>query len=272
MVAPELTNTRSPLHYVALIGFAVATVLLIPLEWFAAGLIVWAATAVTVWRTGDGKLRRNMGLLLLAVLVLGFAPIHTNLDTSHFFTLGLPFFLVIAGPYLYMRYRAPGELEWRFWPREWSWRDVIYTLSSVPLSWGIIQIYFFHLNPELPTHWPLTPEHDPAAVTRLAIGINCVGIWDELFFVNTVYVLLRGLFPARWANLAQAVVYTSVLYHMAFTGWGIVIVYVFALTQGFMYEKSRVLLYVLIVHLIVDLILVLAILQYHAPNLKPPLL
>jgi hypothetical protein len=33
-----------------------------------------------------------------------------------------------------------------------------------------------------------------------------------------------------------------------------------------MYEKSRVLLYVLVVHIIVDLWLVLAILQWHYPG------
>ncbi len=61
-------------------------------------------------------------------------------------------------------------------------------------------------------------------------------------------------------------IYTSVLHKMAFTGHGTWIVYLFALTQGVMYEKSRVLLYVLIVHLIVDVFLVLAILQYHYPT------
>jgi hypothetical protein len=89
--------------------------------------------------------------------------------------------------------------------------------------------------------------------------------------VNTVYAILRGIFPARIANAAQAVVYTSVLYDMAFTGHGIWIVYLFALTQGVMYEKSRVLLYVLIVHLIVDAFLVMAILQYYYPTHSLPL-
>jgi len=49
-----------------------------------------------------------------------------------------------------------------------------------------------------------------------------------------------------------------------------VIVYLFALTQGVMYEKSRRLLYVLIVHLIIDAFLVLAILQYYYPDHSLP--
>ena len=65
------------------------------------------------------------------------------------------------------------------------------------------------------------------------------------------------------ANAAQAVVYTSVLYDMAFTGAGPVIVYLFALTQGSMYDGSRSLLWVLLVHLIVDFFLVAAILHHY---------
>jgi hypothetical protein len=262
----EVERVPSTRHLVVLVLFALTTVALIPLEWFIPGGVLWLATLVAVWRGDDAVMRRNMTLLLLGVLTLGFAPINTDLSTPHFFALGVPFALVIFVPYLYLRWKAPHQMDFRFWPRTWAKRDIIYTIISVPLAWGIIRVYFFYLNPELPTHWPMPAEYDTDAVRRLTIGINCVGIWDELFFVNTVFVLLRGVFPYRLANLGQAVVYTSVLYHMAFTGWGIVIVYGFALTQGAMYEKSRILLWVLIVHLIVDAFLVLAILQYHYPE------
>jgi membrane protease YdiL (CAAX protease family) len=246
--------------------FCAATVLLIPLEWFLPGMILWAMAVVLVARSGRAAVRRNMGLLLGAILLLGLAPINTDRDTRHFIDLALAFGAVILLPYLWMRWKAPHELDWRFLPRRFWWRDIIYVVISVPLAWGIIQLYFFTLNPELPTHWPMPPEPTTDALRRLFIGINAVGIWDELFFINTVYVLLRRLFPARLAIPAQAVVYTSVLYDMAFTGWGIVIVYLFALTQGAMYERSGILLWVLIVHLIVDYFLVLAILQYHYPG------
>jgi len=255
----------------ALVPFCAATVFLIPLEWWIPGLASWIVSAAVTLRAHDARLRRNLGVLLACVLVLAFAPIHTELEWGHFLVLFLFFLAVLAGPYLYMKRKAPGELRWRFWPRTASRRDIVYTLISLPLAWLVIEIYFFHLNPEVPSHWRLPPEHSVAAIRRLTVGINMVGIWDELFFINTVYALLRGVFPARIANLAQAVVYTSVLYDMAFTGHGVWIVYLFALTQGWMYEKSRVLLYVLIVHLIVDLMLVLAILQYAYPGESLPL-
>ena len=255
----------------ALIAFCAATVLLIPVENVPVGLAVWTLSAGLTALQSDPRVRRNLGVLLACVLALALAPIHTELSTPHFLSLGSVFLAVVLGPALFMRWKAPGEVRWRLWPVGFSPRDLVYTLISIPLAWGVIEGYFFYLNPELPTHWPLPSEFSMDAVKRLVVGINCVGIWDELFFINTVYAILRGVFPARIANPAQAVVYTSVLYDMAFTGHGVWIVYLFALTQGVMYEKSRVLMYVLIVHLIVDAFLVMAIVQYHYPTHSLPL-
>ena len=269
-MTPATLLKRTP-PVAALAALLLAAVLLIPVENFTAGLAVWALAAVLTASQPDPRVRRNLAVLLACILLLGFAPIHTELSTPHFFSLGAVFLSVVLGPALFMRWQARGEVRWRLWPVRFSWRDLTYTLISIPLAWGVIEVYFFSLNPELPTRWPLSMEHRVDAIKRLAIGVNCVGIWDELFFVNTVYAILRGVFPARIANPAQAVIYTSVLYDMAFTGHGVWIVYLFALTQGLMYEKSRVLMHVLIVHLIVDLFLVMAIVQYHYPTHSLPL-
>jgi len=260
-----MTIVRTSL-IVALVAFCASTVLLVPLAWYVPGFALWGLSAVLTARQGDPRARRNLGILLACVAVLAFAPIHTDLSTPHFLSLGLCFLAVILGPYLFMRWKAPGELRWRFWPVRFSRRDLTYTLVSVPLAWAVIEVYFYRLDPQMATHWSLPVEFSAGAIKRLIAGINCVGIWDELFFINTVYSLLRGVFPARIANPAQAVVYTSVLYDMAFTGHGAWIVYLFALTQGIMYEKSRVLMYVLIVHVVVDVFLVLAIVQQHYPG------
>lgn len=255
--------------YIALAAFCVATVLLVPLAWYIPGFAVWFISAAFTFRQPDPRLRRNLGILLGCIAVLAFAPIDTALDTRHIAILASCFAAVIFGPMIVTGILAPGEIRWRFWPTHFSRRDIGYVAISIPLSWAVVYLYFFHLNPELAAHWMLPASYNTNAVRRLVAGINCVGIWDELFFVNTVYGLLRGVFPARVSNAAQAVVYTSVLYDMAFTGHGIWIVYLFALTQGLMYEKSRVLLWVLIVHLIVDLWLVLAILEWHFPGHSP---
>jgi len=243
-----------------------ATVLLIPLERWGLGGAVWLAGVFSLWRRPP-PVRLRLGLLFAVVAWLAVAPIHTDRSTPHFLSLGMFFALAVLVPAWVLRRHDPTVQEWRLLPRRVQPLDLIYTALSVPLAWLILRGYFFVFSPEVPANWPMPAVFTEEARWRLIAGINAVGIWDELFFVNTVYAVMRSLYPAGVANLAQAVVYTAVLNDMAFTGVGPVVVYIFALTQGAMYERSRCLLYVLIVHLIVDAFLVAAILQYHYPGL-----
>ena len=254
------------LRYGALAALCLATVLLFPLEIYIPGGILWALALALVFRDPDRTYRLRMSVLLGTILLLAIAPINTNTGNRHFTELGLYFLAVVLLPALILKRHDPGALDFRFWPKSFRWLDIFYVAISIPIAWGVIEIYFFNINPELPTHWPLPMPYDQEAVWRLFAAINCVGIWDELFFVNTVYAIMLSLFPRKVANAAQAVVYASVLNDMAFTGIGPLVIYLFALTQGSMYSESKCLLYVLIVHIIVDAFLVAAIVQYHYPD------
>ena len=125
--------------------------------------------------------------------------------------------------------------------------------------------YYCPFTPDMHLKWPVAAQKDSGEQWRLIIGINAVGLCDAVVFVNTVFVSLRSVFPLRWANLAQAVVYTAVLNDMAFLGLGPLLIYYFALTQGSMMEKSDCLLYVLLVHVMVDVFLLEAIFAYYYP-------
>ena len=252
-----------------LAGFCVSGALLIPLESFVAGGIIWLATVLLVAREPSPAFRRRMGVLLGAVAVLAAAPIHTDTSTRHFVALGIPFLIVIVGPALFLGRTDPGTIRYRFFPKRFRWVDLFYVLVSIPVAWLAFELYFKAVNPEVPGHWPLPTLPEAEASWRLFIGINCVGIWDELFFVNTVFAVLRSLYPLRLANAAQAVIYTAVLYDMAFTGIGPLLIYLFALTQGSMFEESENLLYVLLVHVIVDVFLLSAIFNYAYPGYTP---
>lgn len=269
--APALESdaARTVAARVALASFAVSAALLIPLAWWIPGLAAWTLSAALVWRSGSRVLRHRMGVLLAAVLVLAAVPIGTDLGNANFLRVSAGFLAAVVGPWAWLRRRDPGVIEYIIFPKRWSALEIFYVVLSVPLAWAIVHWYFFVLTPEMPLQWPVSAASSREQIWRLFFGINGVGIWDELFFLNTVYAVLRSLFPARWANLAQAVVYASVLNDMAFIGAGPVIVYCFALTQGIMYERSRALIYVLAVHLIVDAFLVKAILHYHQPASIP---
>ena len=251
-------------------AFVLATVLLIPAAQWIAGSICAIVAAWLVATDEEPKLRRRMAILLGCVILLGLTDINPSLSNENFLQVGIPFTLVIVVPAILQQFGDRGIIRYRFWPVHWRRRDVIYTILSVPLAWIVLKSYEWGnrtiFEDELFRHWSLGPEPDPAEIRRLFVGINLVGIWDELFFVNTAFALLRSLFSFRLANAVQAVLYTAVLYDMAFTGCGIFIVFFFAWTQGSMFEKSESLLWVLVVHLVVDYFLVAFIVQTYYPD------
>lgn len=254
--------------YLTLLSLLVTAVLWIALEawlWGApfALAFIWAGMLEPPDR------RRRYLALAAPLLVLSFTPIATDTSDTGFLLLGACFTLVLVLPTLILWGERPRPITFAFWPKRLDRLEVFYTLLAVPLAWGAFWLYFSVLSPEVPFNWTLPPQPDNEALLRLFIGINLVGIWDELFFINIGYAVLRQLFPARTANLAQAVIYTTVLWTMAFRGIGPLFVYMFALTQGAMYERSRVLLWVLVVHLIVDYFLFQAIVQAYYPDFSP---
>lgn len=261
----ETLGPVTPNRIAALAAFAASVPLLIPMAWFVPGGAAWLVAGALSLRDPAPAFRRRMGVLLAMIALLAAAPIDTDTSDRGFLVLGSFFLAVILVPALILGRTDPGVIRFRVFPRRIRKLDLLYTAISIPLAWGVIALYW-KLTPEMPTHWFLPAEQSTEAVWRLFIGINCVGIWDELFFVNTVFAVLRSIFPYRLANAGQAVVYASVLYDMAFTGAGIVIVPIFAWTQGAMFEKSESLIWVLLVHLIVDFFLFEAILHHYYPG------
>lgn len=256
------------IRFLSLAAFCAATPLLIPLEQFLLGGGLAAISLAAAWRDPDRSFFRKMGVLVGALVILAAAPINTDTGTGHFLGLGACFFAVIFLPWLVLRFTDPDTVRYRLFPRRFRWLDVGYVAISIPLSWIAFRIYFEWVSPEVPFNWTLPPAPDNESIRRLFLGVNLVGIWDELFFINTVYAVLRSMFSYRVANAAQAVVYTAVLFDMAFTGIGPVIIYIFALTQGAMFEESESLIYVIIVHLIVDAFLFAGILHAYYPGFR----
>ena len=256
---------------IMLISFALATIFLIPAALWIPGLLAAAVAATLIIRDESSALRQRLGVLLSCVLILGFADINPSLSDENFLTLTPVFALVLIGPIVIFFLTGNRKLiRFRFWPRKWRKQDLIYTILSIPLAWVVLKSYewgnreFF--DNELFRQWHLPEQADESQIRRLFIGINLVGIWDELFFVNTSFAILRSLFRFPIANTLQAIIYTAVLYDMAFVGCGFFVVFLFAWTQGSMFEKSESLLWVLIVHLIVDYFLVAFIVQTHYPD------
>jgi hypothetical protein len=268
-------NRHSDTSIWPLLFLLLAATLLIPLDRPLFGLSIMPrvvlgsvmATLFIFFVATEPTIRRRRYLVLaVCVAILVIAPIDTGLELGHMIVLGLAFAAVLLIPAWLLR--GSGDISFKFLPSRLDWLDIGYTIASVPLAWGAFALYFGLLNPEAPFNWELPPVPEGTSLLKLFLGINAVGVWDELFFINTCYALLRLLFPYRIANPAQAVIYTVVLYDMAFSGWGPLFICVLALTQGAMFERSRVLIWVIIVHLVVDYFLFQGIVAATYPNMS----
>ncbi len=256
------------MKFAALTAFCAAVILWIPLEWTFPGIASNLLGVYFAWKTGDRAFLRRMSVLLGCVALLGWANINTSTHLSNIIALGPLFLAVILLPPFLLRKSDPDLFSFQFFPKRISKIELAYTALAGPLAWLVFWVYFNFLSPMVPFNWHLSNLPDSEELSKLFIGVNAVGIWDELFFINTSFVILRSLFRFWPANIAQSVLYSAVLYDMAFRGWGLVFVPFLAITQGIMFERSKALVYVLAVHLIVDYFLYRAILNAHYPGVS----
>jgi len=261
--------------YASLVFLLLGVVFLIPLSRPVFYLTVSTRLILGLLSTGafiyylfqeEAKRRKQFIALALALGILAVSAINTNLQISHIINIGSSLIAALILPSLILK--GQNIIDFKFLPDNLDIIDIGYTLIAIPLAYFAFLLYFTYLNPNVPYNWVLPAQADNTELFKLFMGINAVGIWDELFFINISFAILRSLFPFKIANPAQAVIYSAVLYQMAFSGWGPVFIFVLALTQGFMFERSKVLVWVLIVHLIVDFFLFQAIVQRYYPALS----
>ncbi len=82
-------------------------------------------------------------------------------------------------------------------------------------GWLILPFYF--ITSGVYMNWPVVDT--PDLIARLFVGVGAVGIWDELFFICTVFALLRRHFPDWQANILQAIVFVSFLWELGYQAW-----------------------------------------------------
>lgn len=214
----------------------------------------------------EKKFRRELLLVYFALFLLGITPITTDLSWGHFVWMGITLILAIAVPYLVTRYAYKSRAITFRWHhgRNWLKREVAWIFVTALLSYLILPFYLRDTGAYL--NWSVFP--NASHITRLFLGTNALGIWDELFFVSTVLGILRRHIPFFWANIVQAVLFTSFLYELGFTGWwGPIMIYLFALLQGYVFRKTDSLFYVITIHLTMDFILFLALINAHIPSM-----
>jgi len=249
--------------FLILILLLVASIILIPLEMKLLGWTLLGVTTLLLLFC-EKSFKHDMLLVVLALGILGVTAINTDIRLAHLFEISFMLFLTISLPYLITRYfYKENTIGLSFHHgRNWYRTEIFYIVLTATLAYFVFPFYMqstgaYH-------NWEV--KLDPANLGQLFLGTNGMGIWDELFFVNTVLAIFKKHFPFNAANASQAIIFTSFLFQLGFRGWAPFFVYPFALAQGYIFKKTHSLLYVITIHLVLDFILYLVLIHSYYPN------
>ncbi|OLT03729.1 abortive phage infection protein [Pseudonocardia sp. CNS-004] len=210
-----------------------------------AGLVVAALV--------DRLLLRHLVLIATGLVVISTMSLEADLSNAGMTRFAITLSMAVVLPYALSRW----------WYREdiikfpvgtgnrWSRFEFGYLALVVVAGYLILPVYF--LGSGAYRNWP--DVSGSGEIIRLFIGVNGVGLWDELFFICIVFALLRHHFPVWQANLLQSVVFVSFLWELGYRGWGPLLTVPFALLQGYIFQRTRSLPYVVTVHLTFDAII-----------------
>lgn len=212
------------------------------------------------------EFQHNFVLVYFAIALLGVTPLDTSVGLQHAILIGVPLFLAIAVPHLVTRYIYKNPLRVPFNIRRiWHRKEISYILLVLILSYLLLPFMLRETNSYpswtiLPGFWNILTSY---------VGLNAVAIWEELFCVTTALTIFRRHLPFWQANIAQAVIFSSFLFSVAFIGWSWLVIFFFALSQGYIYKKTNSLAYVLAIHLSLDVFVHLSILGLNHPGWVP---
>lgn len=208
---------------------------------------------------------RDVSLIAIGMLIVSAIPLKAELDDLAILRFALALGGAVAVPYAISRWiyrdhaiRFPWRGGGRWTAFQWTW-----LVAVLVLGWLILPFYF--ITSGVYQNWPVVDT--PELIGRLFVGVGAVGIWDELFFICTVFALLRRHFPDWQANILQMIVFVSFLWELGYQAWGPLLTIPFALLQGFIFMKTRSLTYVVTVHLLFDAVVFLVLVHAHNPGM-----
>jgi membrane protease YdiL (CAAX protease family) len=213
----------------------------------------------------DRLLLRHLILISAGLVVISTMSLEADLSNAGMARFAITLSMAVVLPYALSRW----------WHREdiikfpvgtgnrWSGFEFGYLALVVVAGYLILPVYF--LGSGAYRNWP--DVSGSGEIIRLFIGVNGVGLWDELFFICIVFALLRHHFPVWQANLLQSVVFVSFLWELGYRGWGPLLTVPFALLQGYIFQRTRSLPYVVTVHLTFDAIIFGILVHAYNPTL-----
>ncbi|QJY44913.1 CPBP family intramembrane glutamic endopeptidase [Pseudonocardia broussonetiae] len=213
----------------------------------------------------DRALLRHLLLIGAGLVIISSMSLEADLSDAGMLRFTVTLTAAVAVPYAISRwvYREDVITFPIGTGNRWSRFEFGYLALVVVGGYLILPVYFLGSGAYL--NWPEISGANEIA--RLFVGVNGVGLWDELFFVCTVFALLRRHFPFWQANLLQAVVFVSFLWELGYRAWGPLLTIPFALLQGYIFQRTRSLPYVVTVHLTFDVIIFAILVHAYNPDL-----
>ena len=272
---PYVSLATAPALLVCLAAPAFYVLLLPWLGWalLVAGLIVAAvvertrATPVALAASGvrPPSLLRDLSLIAAGLVIVSLIDLKAELDNAAMVRFTLALGGAVLVPYVVSRwvYRDRAiSFPWRGGGR-WTTFQWVWLVLVLLLGWLILPFYF--ITSGVYMNWPVVDT--PDLIARLFVGVGAVGIWDELFFICTCFVLLRRHFADLSANILQAIIFVSFLWELGYRAWGPALTIPFALLQALIFLKTRSLGYVVTVHLLFDAVVFAVLVHAHNPGM-----
>ncbi|TDW30014.1 CPBP family intramembrane glutamic endopeptidase [Cryobacterium psychrophilum] len=259
----ERTRPRAAWGLIPATLVSASAALLFGLRMPVPGYLVLAA-ALTLAFVLNRALFRDLLLIAVGLVIISTISVEANIDYPNIALMGTVLSLSVLVPYLLSRY-AYRDHAIRFPIRtgqRWTALERAYLPLVLLLGYLVLPRYFISSGAYL--NWPAVSV--PDEIARLFVGVGFVGIWDELFFICTVFALLRRHFPDWQANLLQAVIFSSFLWELGYQSWGPLLTFPFALLQGYTFARTRSLTYVVCVHLLFDAVVFLVLVHAHHPQ------
>jgi membrane protease YdiL (CAAX protease family) len=208
-------------------------------------------------------LLRHLAVIGASLFVISLVPLKADLSNTAILRFAVVLSLAVLIPLVVSRYLWHEDVI-RFPVRNTRWSTFEWTYLVVVVALGYLVLPVYFITSGAYNNWPTVTE--PGEIARLFVGVNAVGLWDELFFICTVFALLRQHFSFWQANVLQATVFVSFLWELGYQAWGPFLTIPFALLQGYIFYRTKSFLYVLVVHLSFDMIIWMILIHAHTPQ------
>lgn len=215
----------------------------------------------------DRPLFQDLLLIGLGIAIVSTTSVKADIDWDRFFLVGGVLAAAVAVPVLVDRLiyrRRVIRFPW-FGGGRWTGFQWSYIVAVPVLGFLILPAYFIHSGAY--QNWPAI--FTASEYARFFVGVNYVGLWDELFFICVCFSLFRRHFPVWLANILQATIFVSFLWELGYQSWGPLLTIPFALLQGYIFTRTKSLTYIVVIHLLFDAVVFLAIVHAHDPSFFP---